>query len=254
MAIIAVLNPHPGVGATTTALNLLAAIARRGQRPLGIDLDPRGDLTRAFGIRAPLADDSVCGFFARGQPLGDIAQISRSGVVLCPAHADLAAVGARLGKGIDVVTRLRRALRKPNAVTGPVVIDCGPGLGVLALNALFACDRLVVPVSGEEAARDGAGQVERAVAALEPVLKGKLPRHYVLTRCDVGSAAATDDATERLAERVPRAAICAARIRESDELAASLAAELDIFRHAPESAGADDYLALVDELVGAGLT
>jgi chromosome partitioning protein len=252
MAIIAVLNPQSGVGTTTTALNLLAAIAQRGLRPLAIDLDPSGDLTRAFGIPTGSADDSVCTFFAQEQPLGDIAQISRSGVVVCPAHADLAELDLRLGKGIDVVTRLRRALRKPNAATGPVVIDCGPRLGTLALNAIFACDRLVVPVSPDAAAVDGAERVERATAALERVRKHRIPRHYVLTRC-TDPLPAGDDALGRLAMRVPGSSICAARIRECDELAEALAAGLDIFRHAPESIGAEDYRTLVDELVAAGL-
>jgi chromosome partitioning protein len=253
MAIIAVLNSQPGVGTTTTALNLLAAIAQRGRRPLAIDFDPRGDLTRAFGTHPDSADDSVCSFFARGQPLGDIAQISRSGVVVCPAHPDLADLDARLGKGIDVVTRLRRALCKPNAATGPVVIDCGPHLGVLALNAIFACDRLIVPVSADPLALDGAERVERTTAALERVRKHALPRHYVRTRCTDSVPADADGLAGRLAGRVPASSICAARIRECDELAQALAAGLDIFRHAPESPGAEDYLALIDELVGAGL-
>lgn len=250
MGIVAVLNPQPGAGTTTTALNLLAAIAQRGQRPLAIDLDPAADLTRAFGIEAERADDSVRNFFTRGQPLGDIAQISRSGVVVCPAHADLAELDARLGRGIDVVTRLRRALRRPNAVTGPVVIDCGPGLGVLALNAIFACDRLVVPISPDAVALDGAERVERAVVALERVRKAPLPRHYLLTRCADASPA---DA-ERLAGRVPATAVCATRIRNCDDLAQGLAAGLDVFRHAPESTGAADYTALVEELVAAGMS
>jgi len=71
MATIAVFNQKGGVGKTTTALNLLAAIAQRGYRPSGIDLDPQGHLSGIFGVKATLADESVYSFFARQRPLPD---------------------------------------------------------------------------------------------------------------------------------------------------------------------------------------
>ena len=252
MAIIAVLNAQPGVGTTTTALNLLAAIAQRGQRPLGIDLDPAGDLTSVFGARPEHAADSVFAFLRNHEPLGNVAQITRSGIVLCPAHADLARLDAELGKGIDAVTRLRRALRRPNAVTGPVVIDCGPRLDVLALNALFACELLLVPVAADEGAVQAAERVERAAAALEPVLKGRLARRYLRTRSCDSPADEEGGAGSRLAAAIPAGMLCRTRIRERPEVGESRVAGLDVFRHAPGSAGAEDYLALVDELAGAG--
>ena len=98
--IIAVANQKGGVGKTTTALNLLAAIARRGQRPLGVDLDPQAHLSHVFGAQPKLSDDSVYGFFMRQRPLSDIACITRSGVALCPAHLDLSKLDSLLGKGV----------------------------------------------------------------------------------------------------------------------------------------------------------
>ena len=198
MAIIAVFNQKGGVGKTTTALNLLAAIAQRGQRPLGIDLDPQGHLSHVFGVQPRRADDSLYSFFVRQRPLDDIAQITRSGVVLCPAHLELAKLDSLLGKSVNVVTRLRQALRQPGAVPGPVVIDCCPLLNVLSLNAIFACDLLLVPVSCDFLALRGAREVERALNALEPVFKRRLPRRYVLTRYDVRRRM-SEDVVERMA-------------------------------------------------------
>src|SRR4030095_2806722 len=92
MGVIAVFTQKGGVGKTPTALNLLATIAQRGHRPFGIDLDPQAHLSHIFGLQPPLAEDSIYSFFVRGRPLAEVALITRSGVVLCPAHLELAKI------------------------------------------------------------------------------------------------------------------------------------------------------------------
>jgi len=87
--VIAVFNQKGGVGKTTTALNLLAGIALRKQRPLGIDLDPQAHLSSIFGVHPRLADDSVYAFFMRQRPLSDLAQITSSGVILLAGRASV---------------------------------------------------------------------------------------------------------------------------------------------------------------------
>jgi len=252
MATIAVFNQKGGVGKTTTALNLLAAIAQRKQRPLGIDLDPQGHLSHIFGVQPRLADDTVYGFFMRQRALDDIAQVSRSGVVLCPSHLELAKLDSLLGKGVNVVTRLRLALHARDALPGPVVIDCCPLLNVLSLNAVFAADIVLVPVSADFLSLQGAEQVERALNALEPVFKRRLPRRYVLTRFD-SRRRMSAAVVARMAQSLRPDEVCVTRIRENVNLAESPAVGLDIFRHAPGSRGARDYADLYDELMGAGL-
>ncbi len=251
MPIIAVFNQKGGVGKTTTALNLLAAIAKRGQRPLGIDLDPQAHLSHVFGAPAKLADDSMYSFFMRQRPLDDIARITKSGVMLCPAHLELAKLDSVLGKSVNIVTRLRQALHAPEAAPGPVVIDTCPLFSVLSLNAVFACDLLLVPVSCDFLALRGAREVERALNALEPVFKRRLPRRYLLTRYDARRRM-SEQVVAQMAESLQPEDICATRIRESVMLAEIPAFELDVFRHAPASAGAQDYEALTEELVRAG--
>ena len=251
MTVIAVFNQKDGVGKTTTALNLLAGIAQRGVRPFGIDLDPQAHLSGVFDTHPRLADDSVYGFFMRQRPLADVAQISASGVIICPAHLELTKLDTLLGKGVNVITRLRVALKQADQAPGPVVIDTCPLLGVLSLNAIFACDLLLVPVSADFLALQGAQQVERALRALEPVFKRRLPRRYVLTRFDARRKMSSE-VGDLMAIAFRPDEICKTRIAENVSLAESPARHLDIFRHAPQSQGAQDYKALVEELVGTG--
>ncbi len=244
MATIAVFNPCAGVGKTTTALNLLAAFALRGLRPLAIDLDPQAELTALFGAQPSSPAESVAGFFRRLAPLDDVAQITRSGVIVCPAHPELARLDALLGKSLNAVTRLRGALRASGVLPSAVVIDCGSAHDVLSLNALFACDLLLVPVAPGGAALDGARAVERAVNALEPVFRRRLPRRYLATR-----AAADGPPTDDLvAAGVGSGDVCRTAIREDAALARSREVVLDVFRHDPASSGAEDYAALLVEL------
>ncbi|HTS22867.1 MAG TPA: ParA family protein [Casimicrobiaceae bacterium] len=253
MSVIAVFNQKGGVGKTTTALNLLAGIAQRGARPMGIDLDPQAHLSGVFDAHPRLADDSIYSFFVRQRPLTDVAQVTASGVILCPAHLELTKLDTLLGKGVNVVTRLRIALRQAaQELPGPVVIDCCPLLGVLSLNAIFACDLLLVPVSADYLALEGAKQVDRALRALEPVFKRRLARRYVLTRFDARRKMSSEVA-DLMALAFRPDEICATRIAENVSLAESPARHLDVFRHAPQSRGAQDYRSLVEELVRSGL-
>lgn len=248
---VAVFNAKGGTGRTTTALNLLAAIARSGHRPCGIDLDPQCQLSAFFGVAPQRANESVYSCLVDGAPLAEVAQITRSGVVLCPGHHALGKLDAVLGRGPGALKRLADGLAHPFAPEGAVVMDCPRRLTVACLNALFACDLLIVPITADYLALRAAVEVERALKALEPVLKRRLPRRYLLTRFARGAPMA-EQVAEALATTLPIEDTCTTRIAESLEVAQSPTAGLDVFRHAPDSAGARDYEALLDELGAAG--
>lgn len=253
MSIVAIFNQKGGVGKTTTALNLSAALARRGRRPCGIDLDPQAQFSAICGVKAGDGDASVLALFQRNRPLRELIAATRDGGSLIPAHLDLAKVDTLFGKGYNVVNRLNTALRAEHFNDDdarPVMIDCSPLIGVLVLNAIFACQGIIVPVSADHLSAKAALQIERTLKALELVLKRRVPRRYLLTRFDSRRRMAWE--VHRMLEATFGADVCRTRIAENVSLAESPAHEMTVFQHAPHSRGAQDYDALLDELLADG--
>lgn len=249
MTVITVFNQKGGVGKTTTSLNLAAAMAQRGRQPLLIDMDPQAHLTHTVDVSIDSSKQSIFSFFQRDHQLGDLVRPAGSSGRIIPSHLDLAKADAIFGKSYNIVTRLATGLR--NEAFGnkesPVVIDCSPILGVLSLNALFACDLVVIPISMDYLALNGAAQVEKTLKALEQVLKKRLPRRYLLTRFDKRRKMSREivaDARARFGED-----LCTSTICEDVRIAESPALKKTVFEHAPNCRGARDYQNFLNELL-----
>jgi chromosome partitioning protein len=246
---LTVFNQKGGVGKTTTVLNLGAALARRGIVPLLVDLDAQSHLT---GILNPGAasGESLFAYFNAGKPLREVVRPVRFGGELIPAHTELIKVDALFGKGPDILNKLKNGLEAGWDGTCPVLIDCCPMLGVLSLSGIFASERVLIPISTDYLALKGALALDHTLRALEHVLKHRVERRYLLTRFDARRKMSHDIAGQLTARF--GAEVCETRITESVGLAESPAQGKDIFAHAPNSKGAQDYEALLQELLTTG--
>jgi chromosome partitioning protein len=252
MTIVAVFNQKGGVGKTTTVLNLAAALARRGRQPVGIDLDPQAQFSTITGITAHSGDDSIYSLFQRNRPLCELIRLSPSGINVISSHVELSKVDALHGKGYNAINKLNTSLQseKPRYGNTSWIIDCSPLVGVLSLNALFACDGVIVPISADYLSINGAFQIVKTLKALEQVLKRRVKRRYLLTRFD--SRRNMAKIILNMAQTEFGADVCRTIISENVSLAESPALHKTIFEHAPDSRGAQDYDALLDELMADG--
>ncbi|HEY3326160.1 MAG TPA: ParA family protein [Novimethylophilus sp.] len=252
MSVVAVFNQKGGVGKTTTSLNLLAALAQRGRFPLGIDLDPQSHLTLSCGIKSLPSSDTVYAFYSENKPLSQLMRELPSGAHIIPAHMELFKVDSLYGRNPNITSQLKRGLTQellPDEMI-PVVIDCSPMLGVLSLNAVFAAQRLLIPVSADYLSMQGVNRLDAALRVLEKPLGKRIDRRIVVTRFD-SRRRLSYDIYDKLREHYGKD-LCETRIAETVSLAESPVHGRDVFTFAPHGQGAKDYNALAEELIGSG--
>jgi chromosome partitioning protein len=193
--ILAIANQKGGVGKTTTAVNLGAALAELGYRVLVVDLDPQGNATTGLGINARNLDASVYDVLLHDIPIVDcIEPSSLRNLFVVPATIDLAGAEIELVPVFSRELRLKRALQSLGDDFDFTLIDCPPSLGLLTVNGLAAAGEVVVPIQCEYYALEGLGQLLRNVNLVQSNLNPGLEVSTIILTMY--------DARTRLAEQV----------------------------------------------------
>jgi len=208
--ILSIANQKGGVGKTTTAINLGAALAEKGQRVLIVDFDPQGNASTGLGIAAGDRGSTTYDVLVDDYPVDEaIIDTTTENLRILPATGDLSSADVDMATEKQRLVRLRNALAKPSFSRDDydyVFIDCPPSLSVLTLNAFAASDSVLVPLQAEFFALEGLSQLILTVREVRENLNPNLHiASVVMTMVDSRnrlSAQVEADAREHLGEVV----------------------------------------------------
>jgi chromosome partitioning protein len=257
---IAIINQKGGVGKTTTAVNLAAALAEQGQRVCVIDLDPQAHATTHLGIEPDGKAGSMYDVLVNSKPLAGVRKKVGERLWVCGSDINLAAAEVELAGVVGREVILRDLLLQDEGAFDFVFMDCAPSLGVLTLNALAAANEVFIPLQPHFLALHGMGKLLETTALVAKRINPSLKVTGIVLSLYEASTRLAQDVVNDLHDFLERgrggntpwakARIFGTRVRRNIKLAECPSFGQSVFQYAPNCNGAHDYLALAREVLG----
>ena len=252
--VITVANQKGGVGKTTTAVNLAAALAQAGLKVLVIDTDPQGNASTAIGIDHRQGVPSVYEVLVEELPLADVIQECPDipGLTCAPATIDLAGAEVELISFVARETRLQRAVNAYLGTVGPdgpdyILVDCPPSLGLLTLNAFVAGREVLIPIQCEYYALEGLSMLLKNIEMIKRHLNPTLHLSAILLTMFDGRTRLSSQVADEVREHFPEL-VFKTRVPRSVRISEAPSHGLTVMTYDPTSSGALSYAEAAAEL------
>jgi chromosome partitioning protein len=179
--IVAIANQKGGVGKTTTAINLAAALGNAGKKVLMVDIDPQGNATSGLGQSKRETASSTYNLLIANEPIDKVLLHTKfKNLDLLPSNINLAGVEIELVELPERTFRLKQALASVRMSYDFILIDCPPSLGLITLNALAAADAVLIPIQCEYYALEGLSQLMATIRQVKRMYNEELELEGVL--------------------------------------------------------------------------
>lgn len=248
--ILSFINQKGGAAKTTTALNVGAALTRKGYKVLIIDLDPQGNLTTAAGMQPQQVADvpTVYEVLTGDIDINETIRTTAGGYDLIPTDIRQSGVEIELSAATGRDFILRKAIENIKPAYDYILLDCPPSLSIITIMALTACDEVIIPIQGQYYALQGTRQLMNTFEVIKKRTNPRIKICGVVVTIYDGRKLLDRDILENV-----RAAFGAkvfdTQIRNNVSLAEAPAFGQDIYLYKPDSIGAADYTALTDEII-----
>ena len=247
--IISIANQKGGVGKTTTAVNLAAALAVLEKKILLVDADPQANATSGLGIDVKNKKLGTYQLLEHTAKIEDtIIPTSSPNLDLVPSHIDLVATEIELVDKKDREYMLRKALEPIHGVYDYIIIDCAPSLGLITLNALAAADSLVIPIQCEYFALEGLGKLLNTIKSVQKIHNKELDIEGLLLTMYDSRLRLSNQVVEEVKKHFGNM-VFKTVIQRNTKLSEAPSFGENIIDYDATSKGAKNYLSLANEII-----